>query len=47
MADYDKRTTGHLAAAEGHIDYLEYLAQSTDYNFNLKDRWNNTAMMEL
>lgn len=26
IADYDKRTTGHLAAAEGHIDYLEYLA---------------------
>ena len=45
--DYDLRTIGHLAAAEGHIEILEFLALRTDYNFNLRDRWENTAMMEL
>ena len=25
-ADYDKRTVGHLAASEGHVKILEYLA---------------------
>lgn len=38
---------GHLAAAEGHLDMLIYLAQSTNFNFNLKDRWGNTIITEI
>ena len=47
IADYDSRTLGHLAASEGQIDMLQYLSSRTDFNFNLRDRWDNTPMMEL
>lgn len=47
QADYDKRTVGHLAAAEGHIEMLEYLAKHSKFNFDLKDRWDNPVLGEL
>ena len=47
QADYDKRTVGHLAAAEGHREILEFLAKHSKFNFYVKDRWNNTVMDEL
>lgn len=46
-SDYDKRTIGHLAAAEGNIEMLEFLATSSSFDFSLKDRWNNSVMGEL
>ena len=48
-ADYDKRTIGHLAAAEGNIDILEYLITSSNlhFNFNLEDRWGRKVLDEL
>jgi len=46
-ADYDKRTLGHLAAAEGHVELLKYLIEETEYNFDLQDRWGNQILDEL
>ena len=47
QADYDKRTIGHLAAAEGNIEVLKFLATRTDFNFDLVDRWDNPVLGEL
>ena len=46
-ADYDKRTIGHLAAAEGHWQILEYLANNSKFDFNLVDRWDTSVIDEL
>ena len=45
--DYDLRTVGHLAAAEGQWDLLRYLAQHSKFNFNLLDRWGKTPLDEI
>ena len=47
VSDYDFRTVGHLAGAEGHYELLEYLAVKTNYNFDLKDRWGTTCLNEI
>ena len=47
LADYDRRTIGHLAAAEGHMEMLRYLATKSNFDFNLADRWNNQVLDEL
>ena len=47
LADYDRRTIGHLAAAEGHMEMLHYLATKSNFDFNLADRWNNQVLDEL
>ena len=47
ISDYDLRHVAHLAACEGHLSVLSYLANETNFNFNLKDRWNNTAFNEM
>ena len=47
MGDYDKRTIGHLAAAEGHVEMLKYLATHSKFNFDLRDRWNYSVLGEL
>ena len=47
QADYDQRTIGHLAAAEGHIQILEMLATKTQFNFDLIDRWGHSVLEEL
>lgn len=47
QADYDKRTLGHLAAAEGHIEMLEFMARQTKFNFEMKDRWGNSVLEEM
>ena len=38
QSDYDMRTVGHLAAAEGNIKMLEFLATSSAFDFTIKDR---------
>ena len=45
--DYDKRTIGHLAAAEGHVEMLKFLATQSKFNFDLRDRWNYSVLGEL
>ena len=41
------RTIGHLAAAEGHLELLEYLAKHSKFNFELEDRWGTKILDEL
>ena len=47
QADYDKRTVGHLAAAEGHTKLLKFLAESSQFDFNVKDRWGSSVFDEM
>lgn len=44
LSDYDLRTVGHLAAAEGHAEMVEFLLEKTNFNFELKDRWEHDPM---
>ncbi|CAG9326929.1 unnamed protein product [Blepharisma stoltei] len=37
VIDYDKKTVGHLAAANNHLDVIRYLKNKTDYKFDAKD----------
>ena len=46
-ADYDKRTLGHLAGAEGHTEMLEYLASQTRFNFDIEDRFGTKVIDEI
>ena len=46
-ADYDKRTLGHLAGAEGNMEMLEYLASNTRFNFDLQDRFGTKVIDEI
>lgn len=46
ISDYDKRSVGHLAAAEGHFELLEFLAKNTMFNFEIEDRWHNKVLDE-
>ena len=46
-SDYDKRTVGHLAAAEGNIEILAYLITQSNFHFNLEDRWGRKVLDEL
>lgn len=45
--DYDDRTLAHIAACEGHSELLTYLAENTDFNFDLKDRHQRTPIDEI
>ena len=36
-----------MAGAEGHMEMLEFLCDKTNYDFDVKDRWGNTAVSEL
>lgn len=47
ISDYDLRHVGHLAACEGHVEMLKFLITDTTFNFDLKDRWGNSAFDEL
>ena len=47
IANYDKRTVGHLAACENHREMLIYLASETNFNFFAKDRFGKTALEEV
>jgi len=47
ISDYDLRHVGHLAACEGHVEMLKFLITETTFNFDLKDRWGNSAFDEM
>jgi len=45
IADYDRRTPLHLAAAEGHLEVVQYfIAQKA--KLNPRDRWGNSPLDE-
>uniref|UniRef100_A0A7E4W387 glutaminase n=1 Tax=Panagrellus redivivus TaxID=6233 RepID=A0A7E4W387_PANRE len=46
MADYDKRTALHLAAAEGHAEVIKFLLNTAKVRADPKDRWNRTPLQD-
>lgn len=46
LSDYDGRTALHLAAAEGHVDCVEFLLKHCKVPVNVKDRWGNYPLTE-
>uniref|UniRef100_A0AAR2J0L7 glutaminase n=1 Tax=Pygocentrus nattereri TaxID=42514 RepID=A0AAR2J0L7_PYGNA len=42
--DYDCRTALHVAAAEGHVDVVQFLTQTCKVNPFVKDRWGNIPL---
>lgn len=41
-SDYDGRTALHLAAAEGHLDCVQFLVEKCNVDVSVMDRWGNT-----
>ncbi|XP_066526148.1 glutaminase 2b isoform X2 [Hoplias malabaricus] len=42
--DYDCRTALHVAAAEGHVEVVQFLTQACRVNPFVKDRWGNIPL---
>jgi glutaminase len=45
-ADYDSRTALHLAASNGHMNVLEYLASDKDIKLDPEDRVKGTPLQD-
>lgn len=46
LSDYDGRTALHLAAAEGHVDCVEFLLRQCHLPCDVRDRWGRTPLEE-
>ena len=46
-SNLDSRNIGHISACQGHIEILKYLALKTSFNFNIKDRRNQSTLDEI
>jgi len=47
VSDYDKRSLGHLAAAEGHWEFIHILLTAGEFDFEAKDRWENSTVDQI
>lgn len=47
ITNYDSRTFAHVAAAEGNVEILEYLARNTKFNLDVQDRYGRTPLDEI
>ncbi|XP_041480802.1 glutaminase kidney isoform, mitochondrial-like isoform X1 [Lytechinus variegatus] len=43
-SDYDSRTALHLAAAEGHLECVEFLLEKCSVSLDVLDRWGHTPI---
>ncbi|XP_030748653.1 glutaminase kidney isoform, mitochondrial isoform X2 [Sitophilus oryzae] len=46
LPDYDGRTALHLAAAEGHINCVDFLLKHCNVPYDVRDRWGKTPLEE-
>lgn len=46
LSDYDGRTALHLAAAEGHVECVDFLLRKCDVPYDVCDRWGRTPLEE-
>ena len=46
LADYDKRTALHLAAAEGHLHVVTWLVEEAKVDVNPLDRFGHSPLVE-
>ncbi|XP_066258951.1 glutaminase kidney isoform, mitochondrial isoform X2 [Euwallacea similis] len=46
LPDYDGRTALHLAAAEGHVNCVEFLLKQCHVPYDVRDRWGKTPLEE-
>ncbi|XP_066158122.1 glutaminase liver isoform, mitochondrial isoform X2 [Euwallacea fornicatus] len=46
LPDYDGRTALHLAAAEGHVNCVEFLLKQCHVLYDVRDRWGKTPLEE-
>ena len=45
-ADYDGRTSAHLASSSGHIDVMQYLVKQNECNLDVFDRFGRTPLQD-
>jgi len=42
----DKRTIAHIACAENQVEIIDFLRNQVNFDFSVKDRWNQTPLID-